>query len=789
MPLSETPDLANQYTTDESTFLKYQREARDEAELLSMQEEVNAMSERWSYISTSFPGSDGKTYVYLGSEPSLEDMGTYQWNGEAGWYEDDGSGKFTYSENQDAAYNMQSEYNALRTPSPVLEKTTQNQNPAERGSKVLGGTDKEKIPGYDQNYTGLFGKMELGPFVGNMYEGLSWGLGLMTAIKTLTDAGLIKKEYGEPLNKAAFAGIMAYKATYGAIEQLRQTDWYKNLPEGSTTRWIGRNSQTISSVVGLAVTYYVFADNYKKTKTKEATVEFKCYPWQAPNGGADCGKCNEDEQMPCSEYRCKALGQTCKLLNAGTDEAKCIDASPYDVTSPGIKPWPEVLTAGLSYDNILPRPPGGGVPGHMTVNGDGVGGCIKAFTPFEFGIITTDEGDVTQPAQCKIDFNHTADFDSMAYFMDNNNLYTEKHSQAFSLPGTDLLNKLYTDSNYSFAIKNDGKYSLYIRCKDGNGNTNEDEFLVNFCIDPTPDSEAPLIKATSVASGSGVRYKQDNVSIDVYTNEPANCRWSRRDASYINMENNMSCSNQVWQMNADLLYTCSAMLTGVKDHEPNTFYFKCEDINEPPNTMQQSYVFTLKGSQPLTMTSVGPNGTQSSATSTATVNLTAKTDNGLDNGKANCYFSTTGEETSYTMFYSTGTYMHAQPLDLTGGSYTYYIKCVDMAGNAVYNSTSFTVYIDKDEPRVLRAYSMENQLKIITNEESNCRYSTDNCNFDLSKTEGTLMPYENSKEHLAPFATDKTYYIKCTDKHGNSPQPSVCSYIAKPYSITFAEKL
>jgi hypothetical protein len=371
----------------------------------------------------------------------------------------------------------------------------------------------------------------------------------------------------------------------------------------------------------------------------------------------------------------------------------------------------------------------------------------------------------------------------MNYYMGNTNLYIENHTQRISLPGTDLLNKTFPE------VKNDGEYTLYIRCKDGNGNKNEDEFAVRFCIDKEPDATAPVIKKTSIPSGSPVLYKVDNVSLSVYTNEPSNCRWSRRDASYSNMENQMSCSNNVWEMNAEYLYTCTTTLTAVKDKEENNFYFRCQDISPKNNTMSESYNYKLMGTQPLSILSTGPNGTVGSSTATATLSLRVQTDNGYNNGEATCYYSTAQAENTYISMFETGGNSHKQDLDLSGGNYTYYFKCVDAGGNTAYNSTKFNVFIDKFAPAILRAYNYEGHLVITTSEESKCRYSTSSCNFDISKDEGTSMPYDFdvSRVHATEWATDQTYFIKCADQYNNQPGPSECSLIIRPFSLPAAE--
>jgi len=606
---------------------------------------------------------------------------------------------------------------------------------------------------------------------GNLIEGVTWAgavLGIVSGFASLL--GDENQELIEPLGQALAAGILAGKGAYGLIKSLAATNHL------SDTSWLARNAGYVSVGIGLVTAYLVLANNYEDTETKQQTVQFQCLSWQAPRGGADCDKCNGDPLRPCSEYRCRALGQTCKLINAGTGKEKCIDGSIDDVTSPGIKPDPDVLTQGYSYADVTIRPPGGKGPAGMTIVSE-EGSCLKAFTPFTFGIITTDNGKngvETQPAQCKIDMKHTNKMDEMQYYMGADNLFVERHNESISLPGTAVLNAQFPD------FKNDGEYAVYIRCRDGNGNENRDEFEVKFCIDKTPDLTAPVIKTTSIPSGSPVLYKVDNLSLNVYTNEPATCKWGRRDADYSNMENNMVCNNAVWEMNAESLYTCEAELTGIKDKETNQFYFRCQDLSN--NVMQEGYSYTLEGTQPLNILKVAPNGTIGGSTSTVTTSLEVQTDNGYQNGNSDCYYSP-DKDSGFIKFFETSSNVHKQPLDLTDGYYTYYLRCTDAGGNTDNSSVSFKIFVDRYAPATARVYSLESKLVVITDEDSSCSYSTSSCNFDLSKNEGVSMPYPNSINHYAEWKTDQTYYIKCADKYGNSPNPNECSIIVRPYEL------
>src|SRR5690606_20370021 len=114
---------------------------------------------------------------------------------------------------------------------------------------------------------------------------------------------------------------------------------------------------------------------------------------------------------------------------------------------------------------------------------------------------------------------------------------------------------------------------------------------------------------------------------------------------------------------------------------------------------------------------------------------------GYKDGDSICYYSTTQNEKDYIKFYTTGSYKHEQILSLTEGEYTYYYKCVDLGGNTDYNQTTFRVFVDNEAPQVVRVKHDTGDtstcggagcLKITTNEESSCTYSTTTCNYEFN---------------------------------------------------------
>ena len=530
---------------------------------------------------------------------------------------------------------------------------------------------------------------------------------------------------------------------------------------GSFLFKIGSFSVT-PGIAGIGVGLLIFALTYKKTSTQK--VEFNCLPYEPPIGGDNCELCNNFEE--CSEYTCKSLGQACNIINKGTEHQKCIWTNPQDVNSPIIDV--KTQTDGLTTKPFLSvRPPATGVEIKPTS-----GKCIKAFTPLEF-TITSDE-----PSQCKVDYNITS-FEQMSFYVGGDNLFSYNHTEKLSLPGPDAINKVAPE------ILNDGVYTLYARCQDANGNKNENAYAIRFCVEPGPDLTAPIIVDTSIPSESPIQFDQTTLDIEVYVNEPAECMWSREDKDYSLMEKTMDCDTNLWEMNNEDTYTCRTTLEGIENRKDNSYFFKCKDQpgtdDSDRNTNTNSYEYTITGTQPLNILESEPTGTISGATDTIPVTLKIKTDNGYNNGDATCYYSLTEDEEDYIEFSETTTNLHKQRQDLPTGDYTYFYKCIDLGGNAIYNSTQFNVETDKQQPIVVRVYQESSDLKIITSEKAECSYSNKNCNFEID--DGISMTTTNFINHLTDWKTSKKFYIRCKDKYNNQPNPNECSMIVRPWDV------
>ncbi len=523
-----------------------------------------------------------------------------------------------------------------------------------------------------------------------------------------------------------------------------------------------------STGIGIAVAVIIFYKTYKSES--QETITFTCESWDAPVGGNHCEKCNQQGSLPCSEYQCRSLGQACELLNPGTDEEKCVWVNKNDVTFPTITPWENALLDDYDYrpDNAI-SPPDRGV---IVWNKESTTGCAKAFTPLSFGI-TTDE-----PAKCKLDYLRKETFDEMQFYFGGSSLLKYNHTQVMSLPGPSNL------AVENITLENDGEFELYVRCQDANGNHNTANFVFKYCVEKGPDTTPPLIVTTNLLNGMPIAYNQTSIDLEVYINEPADCKWSHLDQSYDDMEEDMTCSSSILEMNAQMLYKCSTTLTGLKNREDNKFYFRCKDKpleSEDKNVNAESYEFVLIGTQPLIIDSVEPNETVRDSTEIVKVTLEAETSAGHNEGEAVCYYSDTGDEDSYVMFFETNSYVHSQELWLTSGDYEYFIKCIDLGGNSDIEIVNFNVESDSSAPIVVRAYHEETYLKLITNEKAECVYDSVDCSYLFE--DGTKMTTVDDADHFTDWNTKINFYIKCQDEYGNQPLPDECSIIVKPFKV------
>ncbi len=544
------------------------------------------------------------------------------------------------------------------------------------------------------------------------------------------------------------------------------------------------NSISVASWVDLT---YEIIDKVGEQQQMQK-VQASCSPWVQPQvaNKDQCEACNPDFKsyidangkptninalLGCSEYRCKSLGASCELINTGTTDERCISSSKYDVNPPHIEAWTEGFDA--TYRQSL-KP---------VTGAEGI--LIDKEIPIYQKVVLALKTD--QPAQCKMSFTHGVTYDKMdpAYF--GSPTYTTQHMQSIFWPSQANA----TNQKVTFN-QGGGDYQLYVRCSNPKGIVNANDFVIHMKISKEPDLTAPQILTTSLGNEAYLTAGQNKTDVTLYVNEPAQCRWSLSPQDYKDMAQAHTCK----VTNPDRLgeFPCSFAGSGAAfigpapelqtDRAGTTgfVYFKCQDLATPkPNIMVQPFKLTLRGSNPLNITSILPSGDIFTSLAIENITLKVTTDNGaLIDGKSVCKYT---QRESFKnsiqhmddFFAVTNTSSHTQRLVLPTGDHTFYAGCADIAGNTAYTSTSFHVLADVHPPRILTSYKTDQprQFVIVVDEDAACEYSTSNPTFAYG--EGSKMIKDGTTHTTTDDAS--TYYVRCKDAYQNIQNP--------PVTITF----
>lgn len=495
-------------------------------------------------------------------------------------------------------------------------------------------------------------------------------------------------------------------------------------------------------------------------ETKEYKVHFYCYPWEAPSGGKKCETCGKDG-LPCSEYACEALGQTCKFVNEGTSLEKCIDIAPNDITPPVISPWHEILSDGLHFENISLEGLNG--TSGVYIRSNDSDGCIAGYSMIRWGVLLDKYG------MCRYSTKPNIPYDDMLLSQDlegedmgdDLTIALQKNvSQWLRVPSLEMLG--YS----SFDVNRRVDYNMYIKCKNGNGYASARDYAISMCVKPGNDTTAPKIEKFHPAVGR-VMNGVDEQPVEVWTNEPAECKWSIQDKDYDTMESNMTCANKFDDQEL-FGWGCTGVVP--LPNEKNSIYVRCMDKpweNETTkrNKNSQSTQINLDKTTPLEITSATPDGeTITAGFEPVTVKVEVRTSGGYDD-TARCSWST-NQGGTFIDFYDTLSTIHIQDFQsFSSGDKTVNLRCEDIVGNTAWKNISFTVKVDAVEPKISRIYYHAGSLVIKTNENAECRYSDQECNFEF--VNGTAMG-GTTTEHRIGADFSKIYYIKCKDPYGNA---------------------
>jgi len=516
--------------------------------------------------------------------------------------------------------------------------------------------------------------------------------------------------------------------------------------------WVGGVGSGLTS----AAFHCTKADRYDHVKCE---FNFKCKSWKAPTSG-ECSQCGKDD-LPCSEYRCKAISGSCDYYEPeGADQGHCVSSS--DTSAPVI-----------TLKSITPNPP------------------IPPYTAAEF-VINTDKD-----SECKFNLDSAGvKYDDMQYEFGND--FSKEHTIILNIPGqTNSSLADIGENTLAYNLMNQGSHTLYVRCLDAAGHGQASSpFPINFQVMQNPDNLAPVIINATPISGSAIKYNTTSKDVIFKINEPAECKWSSVDKDFSSMENGLSCETSV--SDAAIIrgyYSCSGKLNNITTSlsDQTKFYVRCKDQpwlegNETDlyhrNTNDNSFQYLLRASQELVITETSPIGEITKKVTNTSVTLSLITSGGGSNGKAICKWRLSNSSelnSSFVNFYHTNANTHSQIIsDKPAGTYYVEVKCQDSSENNVSASYSYNLLIDMQAPLIAKIYEYMGNLRIKTNEEAKCFVSNNKylgCSF--SKDNATRMD-GSEKEHKTPWNFDKTYYVRCEDYYGNTNEGN-CNIITKTY--------
>ncbi len=492
-------------------------------------------------------------------------------------------------------------------------------------------------------------------------------------------------------------------------------------------------------------------------------IDFTCSSWEPPNHGGKCSECNKLDST-CSEYKCESLGELCQFINKGTDHELCVDI-PENKEYPIIQPLESVITEGYEYKNIDEN--GCEVVDSLTND------CIDAYKTVRFGI------KVAPFARCRLGTEPSQKYDEMAdLFGPKGNVLLPVHRMDLFFPSPDAFKNQYNLTEES--IERLGKLEYFVKCKTASGKINPETYKIKTCINPGPDLTAPVINPlTTPSNNAPLKYNTTQQTIQIYTNEPSECKWDTREKEFTQMENQFNCQTDLTKYTLFGL-PCNTTLTDLQNN--TKFYFKCKDQpwwkgteNESKrNIMQEGFEYNfLVSKDPLIIEEFLPREGQVITEGFEPVSTTMKltTSGGVEKGQAICSYKL--NQFSMVDLIETNDTVHTQEFQsLMKGYYKIEFICEDIAGNKANQTTTFKIQIDNTGPKIVRVY-YESGLKVITAESAECKYDFKR-NFIFDNA--TSMYTTNELEHFGEWEL-KNYYIQCQDQYKNKgPKLKVKGY-------------
>ena len=582
-----------------------------------------------------------------------------------------------------------------------------------------------------------------------------------------------------------------------------------------------------------------------------------CQNWQSPLGGQKCQSCTDDPIKPCTEYRCKSLGQLCQYELTFEGIPSCYPITQNDITPPTIEVDREYLNDPYTAVDDTLKIHTTTYPG-ITITPE-----IIPYDKVQFRINTS------EPSRCQLNYIPKIDLIFFPSFWFGDPTFKTQHNISLRLPpGLAVPSKVYDSLNITsltqiadilfdlenqYAIYQDrfrddfaiykrftgidpitiinpiissalnilqpfvsqisflkalattilgelelSSYYIFISCTDRTGNTNEDEFFIHFVMNTTyKDTNPPILLGSTPNNESSISSSAQNVSFNLFVNEPSECKYSTTDTTYNNMPHQLSCPTSPYQLDPfdGGSYRCTTLLPFTQNS--SLYHFRCKD--NPP--IVESYGIKLEQHTNFSVKNRAPSRYLNTSFNTITASgdflqyptiyadsASTQLDLHLDD-PLTCRFSNS------TKLYQEMTH-EFQPCQTTNtldiglykcpttlpnkGNQTYNIAClrtVNKSRNT--NPTSYTV-------NLTRAKILQN---IIISPEQNAIISTPNpilaitlakpisksniiCGYNTKLNEGFFPMTKASDFHFEQQLSDldegfHTFHVQCTDSANN----------------------
>jgi len=502
-------------------------------------------------------------------------------------------------------------------------------------------------------------------------------------------------------------------------------------------------------------------------------VDYNCNLYQPPTGGGDCDYCNNEKDVPCTQYRCNTLGAACEYINEGTEDALCIAAGD-DGGFPVIEhilTMDEIIENNELYDfpELLEfiQDTQYQLIGSNTVKiTNGNGGCVDAYNPVPISFNTN------EPAYCKFDIEWEGegykDFEDMEFDV-GLNTYKFNHSTFFQMP--DPSHGVAECFNVTKPLPTEMK--LYVKCQDRYGHKMPEYMTFEACVNDGPDETPPRIVATSPKKGDYVSYDSDGFNLRLITNELAECRWDYETSkTFDEMQHNFVCNDSCMTPSTTMGYVCNGDMP-VNRTEGSTemaFYVKCKDQpwladSSERNADVESIEFKFyRPDGKIKIDSIKPEGEIATLATAETVTLEVRTSGGALNHT--CMYSMTDYKVMNEMFETGSPGLHMQELVLPSDKYTVYVECIDETGDTVRSESSVRILKKSGSTLVSRAWQSSSNLYFSTVDEADCRSSGDTCFFDFEAGEPLTG---DGYVHRIYAQKGKVYFVKCKDSMDTVP--------------------